>query len=122
MTGPPQSGPPPPGSGPPEPPARPGPDAARDPRTKALDDALAREQELRRGLSERVTERRRLSQEADRLEGQVVLPGAQPRLGEVARRYRARADELEREIETLRSQLRTQEALVAERRAEADGV
>ncbi len=89
---------------------------------RALEQAQARERELRARLAELVTERRRLWQESERLQGLGEQPGADLRLDEVARRYQAKVDRLGLELETVRSQLRAQAAIVAERKADADGV
>lgn len=81
-----------------------------------------RERELRSRLAELVTEHRRLLQESECLRGLATRSDADPRLGEVAARYRMKVAQLGRELETVRSLLRTQEGVVAERRADADGV
>lgn len=92
------------------------------PAVRALERAQSRERELRVRLAELVTERRRLWQESKRLQGLGGRPGADPRLDAVVTRYQAKSEELGREIEAVRAELRTQEAIVAERRADADGV
>ncbi len=73
-------------------------------------------------LAELISERRRMWQESNRLQALAHRAGADPRLAEVVARYRTRAEELGREVEKVRAQLRVQEAVVAESRADADGV
>ncbi len=89
---------------------------------RALEQAQARERELRARLAELVIERRRLWQESQRLRGLGERSAADHRLDDVAARYRARVEQLGRELESVRSELRAQEAVVAERKADADGV
>ncbi len=94
----------------------------RSPARTALEHAQSREHELRARIAELVTERRRLWQESKRLQVIAERTGADPRLDDVAVRYQAKATELGRELEEVRAQLRAQEAVVAEHKADLDGV
>lgn len=85
-----------------------------------LERAEALELELRQKLAGLVTERRRTAEEITRLEGRAGRPGADPSLAGTAARYRARAQELERELDDTRRRLRAQEGTVATLRADRD--
>ncbi len=92
------------------------------PTRRSLERAQAREQELRSRLAAQVTERRRLWQESERLQSLAGRSGADPRLRGLVERYQATTEDLGRKIEEVRAQLRTQEAVVAERKADLHGV
>jgi hypothetical protein len=83
-----------------------------------LREAEQREEQLRRALSDLVTEQRRALAEQGRYEQRSRLPGADPRVGEAARVEGQRAAELTAAVDAARAELRAQEGLVAQLRTE----
>jgi len=83
----------------------------------ALADAEATERGLREQISELVHARSRADSEARRLSERAALPGAHEELSELAGRYERQSKLLAKEIETLRSSLRTAEVELERLRA-----
>lgn len=83
--------------------------------------AEATERGLREQLNDLVHARSRAESEARRLTARAALPGADPTLAELIRRYEAQSATLTSEIGVLRASLRGAEARLEQLRADQAG-
>ena len=86
-----------------------------------LGEAQRAEQTLREQLADLVRARARAESESRRLAERGRLAGADATLGELAERYRAQGERLQTEVESVRSDLRRQEAELERLRAAEGG-